>query len=69
MADWGVRPASAGDVEAVARDGSVVAELLDPAEAHWLEDKARNVRQGFMDPKQKAAFEEFLARQAARGEQ
>lgn len=58
-----------GGRTAVARDGSVVAELLDPAEAHWLEDKARNVRQGFMDPKQKAAFEEFLARQAARGEQ
>ncbi|WP_282090572.1 hypothetical protein [Streptomyces tendae] len=54
---------------AVARDGVVVAELLDPAEAHWLEESARNVRQGFMDPKQKAAFEEFLARQAARGEQ
>jgi hypothetical protein len=54
---------------AVARDGVVVAELLDPAEAHWLEERARDVRQGFMDPKQKAAFEEFLARQAARGEQ
>ncbi|MEU5138240.1 hypothetical protein ACGH52_21425 [Streptomyces sp. BBFR25] len=54
---------------AVARHGVVVAELLDPAEAHWLEERARNVRQGFMDPKQKAAFEEFLARQAARGEQ
>ncbi|CAL9535629.1 hypothetical protein [Streptomyces sp. enrichment culture] len=58
-----------GGRTAVARDGVVVAELLDPAEAHWLEEKARNVRQGFMDPKQKAAFEDFLARQAARGEQ
>ncbi|MFI6874972.1 hypothetical protein ACIBL6_16210 [Streptomyces sp. NPDC050400] len=58
-----------GGRAAVARDGVVVAELLDPAEAHWLEEKARNVRQGFMDPKQKAAFEEFLARQAAREEQ
>jgi hypothetical protein len=34
-----------------------------------LQEKARNVRQGFMDPKQKAAFEEFLARQASLGEQ
>ncbi|MFD7062351.1 hypothetical protein [Streptomyces sp. NPDC059906] len=58
-----------GGRTAVARDGAVVAELLDPAEAHWLEEQARNVRQGFMDPKQKAAFEDFLARQAARGEQ
>ncbi|MCQ4208965.1 hypothetical protein [Streptomyces longispororuber] len=58
-----------GGRTAVARDGVVVAELLDPAEAHWLAEKARNVRQGFMDPKQKAAFEEFLARQAAREEQ
>lgn len=49
--------------------GVVVAELLDPDEAHWLEEKARNVRQGFMDPKQKAAFEEFLARQPPVGEQ
>lgn len=54
---------------AVARRGVVVAELLDPDEAHWLQEKARNVRQGFMDPKQKAAFEEFLARQASPGEQ
>ncbi|GAA2607950.1 MULTISPECIES: hypothetical protein [Streptomyces] len=56
-----------GGRTAVVRDGVVVAELLDPGEAHWLEEKARNVRQGFMDPKQKAAFEEFLARQAERG--
>ncbi|MFG3247465.1 hypothetical protein [Streptomyces sp. NPDC048187] len=55
-----------GGRTAVARDGVVVAELLDPDEAHWLEEKARHVRQGFMDPKQKAAFEEFLARQADR---
>jgi hypothetical protein len=52
-----------GGRTAVARDGVVVAELLNPEEAHWLEERARNVRQGFMDPKQKAAFEEFLARQ------
>ncbi|MFH9068849.1 hypothetical protein [Streptomyces alboflavus] len=59
----------AGGRTAVARDGVVVAELLNPDEAHWLQEKARNVRQGFMDPKQKAAFEEFLARQAPVGEQ
>ncbi|MFH8370460.1 hypothetical protein [Streptomyces sp. NPDC018031] len=58
-----------GGRTAVARDGVVVAELLNPEEAHWLEEKARNVRQGFMDPKQKAAFEEFLARQASLEEQ
>ncbi|MFI0187367.1 hypothetical protein [Streptomyces sp. NPDC017086] len=58
-----------GGRTAVARDGVVVAELLDPDEAHWLQEKARGVRQGFMDPRQKAAFEEFLARQAALGEQ
>ncbi|ANB04448.1 hypothetical protein SAM40697_0486 [Streptomyces ambofaciens] len=53
----------AGGRTAVAREGAVVAELLSPEEAHWLQEKARDVRQGFMDPKQKAAFEEFLARQ------
>ncbi|MFG3015853.1 hypothetical protein ACGFZB_36500 [Streptomyces cinerochromogenes] len=52
-----------GGRTAVARGGVVVAELLNPDEAHWLQEQARNVRQGFMDPKQKAAFEEFLARQ------
>ncbi|MFC9285294.1 hypothetical protein [Streptomyces sp. NPDC057052] len=55
-----------GGRTAVARNGVVVAELLDPDEAYWLQEKARGVRQGFMDPKQKAAFEEFLARQASR---
>ncbi|WP_336111398.1 hypothetical protein [Streptomyces sp. PTD9-10] len=54
-----------GGRTAVARQGVVVAELLDPDEAHWLQEQARTVRQGFMDPKQKAAFEEFLARQAS----
>ncbi|MGW5673492.1 hypothetical protein ACWEV4_00070 [Streptomyces sp. NPDC003860] len=49
---------------AVARDNVVVAELLDPAEAHWLQERARFVHEGSMDPKQRAAFEEFLARQA-----
>ena len=59
----------AGGRTAVARKGVVVAELLDPDEANWLQEKARNVRQGFMDPKQKAAFEEFLARQASLDDQ
>lgn len=59
----------AGGRTAVARAGVVVAELLDPDEAHWLQEKARDVRQGFMDPQQRAAFEEFLARQAALDEQ
>ncbi|MCM2416794.1 hypothetical protein [Streptomyces sp. RKAG293] len=58
-----------GTRTAVARGGVVVAELLVPDEAHWLEEQARNVRQGFMDPKQKAAFEEFLARQPPIDEQ
>ncbi|MFE2373072.1 hypothetical protein [Streptomyces sp. NPDC059398] len=52
-----------GGRTAVARGGVVVAELLAPDEAHWLQEQARDVRQGFMDPKQRAAFEEFLARQ------
>ncbi|MYW49100.1 hypothetical protein [Streptomyces sp. SID161] len=58
-----------GGRTAVARGGVLVAELLDPDEAHWLEEQARSVRQGFMDPKQRAAFEEFLARQPPLGEQ
>ncbi len=59
----------AGGRTAVARSGVVVAELLDPDEARRLQEGARDVRQGFMDPKQKAAFEEFLARQASLDEQ
>lgn len=35
----------------------------------WSKKQARNARQGFMDPKQKAAFEEFLARQPSLDEQ
>lgn len=58
-----------GGRTAVARKGVVVAELLDSDEAHWLQGKARSVSQGFMDPKQKAAFEEFLARQESLDEQ
>ncbi|MFF8729401.1 hypothetical protein ACF073_23300 [Streptomyces sp. NPDC015171] len=53
------------DALRLARDGVVVAELLDPDEARWLQEEARNVRQGFMDSKRRAAFEEFLARQAS----
>ncbi|MFJ7150153.1 hypothetical protein ACIQVT_18400 [Streptomyces sp. NPDC100445] len=54
-----------GGRTAVTREGVVVAELLDPGEAQWLQERAREVRQGFMDPKQKAAFEDFLVRQAS----
>ncbi|MFF2810711.1 type II toxin-antitoxin system Phd/YefM family antitoxin [Streptomyces sp. NPDC058000] len=52
-----------------ARGGMVVAVQLTADEAAWLEDKATQTRQGFMDPKQAAAFEEFLARQPPVGEQ
>lgn len=45
------------------RDHMVVAELRSVQELEWLEDRARRGRQGYMDPKQAAAFEEFLARQ------
>jgi hypothetical protein len=40
----------------------VVAELRSVAELDWLEERACTGRQGYMDPKQAAAFEEFLAR-------
>ncbi|MFI7413678.1 hypothetical protein ACIBU0_33980 [Streptomyces sp. NPDC049627] len=59
----------AGGRTAIARQGVVVAELLDPDEAQWLQEKARHARHGFMDPKQKAAFEEFLGRQESLDEQ
>lgn len=52
-----------------ARSGMVVAVQLTADEAAWLEDKAMHTRQGYMDPKQAAAFEEFLARQPPVGEQ
>lgn len=52
-----------------ARSGMVVAVQLTADEAAWLEDKALHARQGYMDPKQAAAFEEFLARQPPVGEQ
>ncbi|WP_158839017.1 hypothetical protein [Streptomyces sp. NRRL S-1022] len=49
--------------------GGGAAGLPDADEAHWLQEKARGVRQGFMDPKQRAASGEFLARHASRDEQ
>ncbi|MFD8001748.1 type II toxin-antitoxin system Phd/YefM family antitoxin [Streptomyces mirabilis] len=52
-----------------ARGGVVVAVQLTADEAAWLKDKAMHTRQGFMDPKQSAAFAEFLARQPSVGEQ
>ncbi|MEV0276291.1 prevent-host-death family protein [Streptomyces sp. NPDC050610] len=45
------------------RERATVAELRSAAELDWLESKARIGRQSYMDPKQAAAFEEFLARQ------
>ncbi|QFG22857.1 type II toxin-antitoxin system Phd/YefM family antitoxin [Actinomadura sp. WMMB 499] len=50
------------------RDRVIVAELLPVDELDWLEDKARTGRQSYMDPKQAAAFEEFLARQRPIGD-
>ncbi|MFF3326371.1 type II toxin-antitoxin system prevent-host-death family antitoxin [Streptomyces sp. NPDC002889] len=47
----------------------VVAELRRAGWLEWLEDWARNGRQGYMDPKQSEAFAEFLARQPPVGEQ
>lgn len=52
-----------------ARGGTVVAVQLPADEAAWLEDKAVHTRQAFMDPRQAAAFEEFLAGQPPVGEQ
>ncbi|MGA4844196.1 type II toxin-antitoxin system Phd/YefM family antitoxin [Streptomyces sp. G45] len=51
-----------------ARGGAVVAVQMSADEAAWLEDKALHTRQGHMDPKQLAAFREFLARQPPVGE-
>ncbi|GAA4239356.1 hypothetical protein GCM10022254_59130 [Actinomadura meridiana] len=50
------------------RDRVVVAELRSVEELDWLEKRARVGRQGYMDPKQAVAFEEFLARQAPIGD-
>ncbi|MFE5484690.1 type II toxin-antitoxin system Phd/YefM family antitoxin [Streptomyces sp. NPDC056527] len=46
----------------------VVAELRSTRDLAWLEEWARNGRQGYMDPKQAEAFAEFLARQPPVGE-
>ncbi|WP_351237624.1 type II toxin-antitoxin system Phd/YefM family antitoxin [Streptomyces sp. NPDC002133] len=51
------------------RDRLVVAELRSADDLDWLEEWARNGRQGYMHPKQAAAFTEFLARQPPHGEQ
>ncbi|QJT06315.1 type II toxin-antitoxin system Phd/YefM family antitoxin [Streptomyces asoensis] len=52
-----------------ARAGTVVAVQMTADEAAWFVDRAMHTRQGFMDPKQAAAFEEFLARQPSAGDQ
>ncbi len=46
----------------------VVAELRDADTVAWLEQQAMFGRQGYMGPKQSAAFAEFLARQAPVGD-
>ncbi|MFD8963951.1 type II toxin-antitoxin system prevent-host-death family antitoxin [Streptomyces sp. NPDC059568] len=51
------------------RGRAVVAELRSAGDLDWLEVWARNGRQIYMDPKQSAAFAEFLARQPPVGEQ
>lgn len=50
------------------RERVTVAELRSVDELEWLETNARIGRQGSMDPKQAAAFEEFLARQPPVGD-
>jgi hypothetical protein len=45
------------------RDRVIVAELRSVEELDWLEDNARRGRHGYMEPRQAAAFEEFLTRQ------
>ncbi|MFD7547322.1 type II toxin-antitoxin system prevent-host-death family antitoxin [Streptomyces sp. NPDC059578] len=50
------------------RGRTVVAELYAAWSLEWLEAQAVQGRQGYMDPKQLAAFEEFLARQPPVGE-
>ncbi|WP_079127718.1 hypothetical protein [Streptomyces sp. TP-A0874] len=56
-------------VSFASRSGIVVAVQLTSDEADWLENRAMHKRQTYMDPKQAAAFEEFLARQPPVGEQ
>lgn len=45
------------------RGRAVVVELRLADDLAWLEERARHGRQGYMEPKQSAAFAEFLARQ------
>ncbi|MET9553248.1 type II toxin-antitoxin system Phd/YefM family antitoxin [Streptomyces sp. NPDC006645] len=45
------------------RGRAVVAELWFADDLHWLEGRAEQGRQGYMEPKQSAAFADFLARQ------
>ncbi|MET7852266.1 type II toxin-antitoxin system Phd/YefM family antitoxin [Streptomyces avermitilis] len=47
----------------------VVAELRDAETVAWLEEQAMYGRQGYMGPKQSAAFAEFLARQTPVGDE
>ncbi|MEU2269080.1 prevent-host-death family protein [Streptomyces olindensis] len=64
-----VRYAHTGGVRMTfTRDRVTVAELLSVDELEWLENNARTGRQGYMDPQQAAAFEEFLARQPPVGD-
>lgn len=51
------------------RGRTVVVELRPAGWLDWLERQAVHGRQGYMDPKQAAAFAEFLARQPPVGEQ
>ncbi|MEU8959903.1 prevent-host-death family protein [Streptomyces sp. NPDC048518] len=50
------------------RERAVAAELRSVEELDWLERNAAMGRQGYMDPKQAAAFKEFLARQPPVGD-
>ncbi|AUH43686.1 type II toxin-antitoxin system Phd/YefM family antitoxin [Streptomyces sp. CMB-StM0423] len=50
------------------RGHEVVAELKSAAECAWVDERARLGRQGYMSPKQAAAFEEFLARRPPVGD-
>ncbi|MFE5665471.1 type II toxin-antitoxin system Phd/YefM family antitoxin [Streptomyces niveus] len=49
------------------RGRAVVVELRLADDLNWLEEQARYGRQGYMEPKQSAAFADFLARQAPVG--
>jgi prevent-host-death family protein len=51
------------------RGGAVVAELRNAETVAWLEEQAMYGRQGYMGPKQSAAFAEFLTRQAPVGDE